>query len=99
MTLFEADQVNQAQVEQQEAIRVEWESEGATDAAFGVLPRYVNEAYLAGYVRATKELPINTDGTIDRQTRSMFEYGHRDDLLRGVDPGDCNWLYRDQDEF
>lgn len=93
MTPFEADQINQEQVEQREAARIEWESEGATDAAFGVLPRYRDEVYLAGYVRATKELPTKPDGTIDRQTRPMFEYGHQGEALRGVNPGDCDWLY------
>jgi hypothetical protein len=96
MTPFEADHINQEQVEQRETAQNEWESEGATDAAFGVLPRYTHEAYLAGYVRATKELPLKPDGTIDRQTRLMYEYGHGGEKLRGVNPGDCDWLYREE---
>jgi hypothetical protein len=96
MTSFEADQINQEQFEQREAAQAEWEVEGATDAAFGFLPRYTDEAYLAGYVRATKELPVKPDGTIDRHTRPMYEYGHQGEPLRGVNPGDCNWLYREE---
>jgi hypothetical protein len=99
MTPFEAEQVNQEQIEQREFAQIEWESEGAADAAFGVLPRYVDEAYLAGYVRATKELPTKPDGTIDRRTSPMYEYGHGGDRFRGVNPGDCNWLYGNQEEF
>jgi hypothetical protein len=88
---------DQQRIEEMNADRVEWDSLGATDAACGRLPKYPNDDYLAGYLRGTKRLPTSQDGTIDR-TRPMFEYGHDDEVLRGVDPGDCDWLYGDREE-
>jgi hypothetical protein len=103
MTPFEADFVDQKRIEQTEAARCEWETLGATDAAFGELPQYPNDAYLVGYVRATQELPLNPDGTICRTPKqqstqpSMFEYGSNGESLRGVNPWhDCNWAYPDE---
>lgn len=102
MTPFEADYVNQQQIERSEAARCDWEMMGATAATAHDLPQYANDAYLAGYLWATKQLPCNPDGTIERppvaSIQPMFEYGAQGEVWRGVDPWhDCDWAYPDDD--
>lgn len=43
--------------------------EGEGDAAFAVLPRLTNPAYLAGYMSKLKTLPLNPDGTIRHSSK------------------------------
>ncbi len=84
-------------------------SVGVFDAFVGLLPRFKDEDYLRGYLAGTRELPTNSDGTIarsisagktgeseDQSTRPMFEVGHGDETMRGVDSGDCDWLYGEE---
>ncbi|GAB4378489.1 MAG: hypothetical protein Kow00121_30420 [Elainellaceae cyanobacterium] len=53
--------------------------DGAADAAFGQLPRFADEEYLAGYIATLKGLPTNPDGTIAHYTpRSQFALGEVD---------------------
>jgi len=56
--------VDQEQKEQQDAIAEEWRLEGKTDAAFGYLPKFKNEAYLAGYLEGVRTLPCDSSGEI-----------------------------------
>ena len=73
MTPFEAAIEDQERIERNEESYIEWNSLGATDAAFGELPMYANDAYLAGYVRVIKTLPVNPDGTIIRRLPAPVE--------------------------
>lgn len=73
MTPFEAEIEDQERIERNEDAYIEWASLGVTDAAFGELPMYTNDAYLAGYVRGTKTLPVNLDGTIVRHLPAPVE--------------------------
>jgi hypothetical protein len=54
--------------------------EGSTDAAFGHLPEYADDAYLAGYIAKLKELPKGDDGHIQHYSpRQHFAFGRMDD--------------------
>lgn len=101
MTPAEIACTNQERREAMDRASEEWRIEGATDAAFGVLPRYAFDAYLQGYCDGIKQLPVKPDGTINRepQPQPMFLYGPGGERIQGVDPGDCNWLYGDEGEF
>lgn len=95
MTPAEIACVDQEQREATDQANQQWHIQGITDAAFGELPRYTIQAYLNGYVEGTTRLPVKPDGTINRepQTQPMFLYGPDGERIRGVDPGDCHWLY------
>lgn len=64
MTPYEAYQIDQERIDQQEEIAFERRIEGNTDAAFGYLPKYADEAYLLGYCEGVKELKTDSDGKI-----------------------------------
>ena len=64
MTPYEAYQLDQERIDQQEEINFERRIDGNTDAAFGYLPKYNDEAYLLGYCEGAKELKTDSDGKI-----------------------------------
>lgn len=64
MTPYEAYQIDQERIDQQEEINFERRIDGNTDAAFGYLPKYTDEAYLLGYCEGVKELKTDSDGKI-----------------------------------
>jgi hypothetical protein len=51
------DSIQTEMAQQADAAYEERYLDGSTDAAFGRLPEYAHEAYLAGYVAKLKELP------------------------------------------
>jgi hypothetical protein len=84
MTPYEIDCERERRDQEQGEIASEWYLNGQTDASFGDLPRWTNQAYLAGYVAKLHELPRNEDGTIQ-----YFNYG-RNFAFGFVDsPDDC----------
>jgi len=79
MTPFEIAQVDQERIKQQDQIAQQRRLDGAADAAFGRLPEWSDDDYLAGYVAKLKELPRNTDGKIQHYSpRQHFAFGHID---------------------
>jgi hypothetical protein len=79
MTPFEIAQVDQERIEQQDQIAQQRRLDGAADAAFGRLPEWSDDDYLAGYVAKLKELPRNADGTIQHHSpHQHFAFGYID---------------------
>lgn len=79
MTPFEAKFVDQERIEQSDAAYEERYLEGNTDAAFGRLPEFADEAYLSGYVAKLKELPKDPTGRlIHYSPRQQFAWGRMD---------------------
>lgn len=74
MTPEIAYQVDQEQREQQSAIAEEWRLDGMTDAAFGYLPKFNNEAYLIGYLEGVRSLPCSNSGEILYVTEPEIEF-------------------------
>ncbi|MEL6224713.1 MAG: hypothetical protein AAFR31_18940 [Cyanobacteria bacterium J06627_8] len=76
MTPYQVALANQDRFNQSDAARCEWASQGFTDGVFGELPQYSNDAYLAGYVRGVKSMPLNHDGTISwpKPMAAVVEY-------------------------
>lgn len=67
----------------------EWRSLGATDAAFGDLPQYTNEAYLSGYVAQIKDLPRDKTGKVQHQPQQFYwTDGYHGERLLGGNPND-----------
>jgi len=58
--------IDQEQIERNEAAYCEWFDEGRMDALAGALPQDPNDAYLNGYVQGIKLLPLNADGKVYR---------------------------------
>lgn len=56
MTPFDAQQLDQERIEQQQTIAQELYVEGATDAAMGESPQSKDPAYLDGYLARLREL-------------------------------------------
>jgi hypothetical protein len=53
--------------------------DGCEDAAFGQLPRYPDDDYLAGYLSTIKGLPLHPDGTIAHYSpHQHFAFGYMD---------------------
>ncbi|NJO74183.1 MAG: hypothetical protein HC833_10770 [Leptolyngbyaceae cyanobacterium RM1_406_9] len=76
MTPFEIEQADQKRSEQQNLITQERRLDGAADAAFGRLPEYADDDYLAGYMAKLKELPRNPDGKIQHHSpHQHFAFG------------------------
>ncbi len=74
-------EIDQERIEANEAAQCEWRSLGATDAAFGTLPQYANDAYLAGYCTKLKELPKDESGKlIHHKPTRHFAFGYVDTL-------------------
>jgi hypothetical protein len=80
----------QAMISDQEKQEVEWRSLGATDAAFGELPQYANEAYLLGYVAQIKDLPRDDTGKVQHKPQQFYCWteGYHGERLLGGDPND-----------
>jgi len=73
------DSIQAEMAAQADAAREEFYLDGATDAAFGRLPEYAHEAYLAGYVAKLKELPTDTTGRlIHYAPQQHFAFGYID---------------------
>lgn len=67
----------------------EWRSLGATDAAFGDLPQYANEAYLSGYVAQIKDLPRDEAGKVQHRPQHFYwTDGYHGERLLGGNPND-----------
>jgi len=64
MTPYEAYAIDQERSEQQQIADELMYLDGAEDAALAQLPRYVDAAYLDGYINWLKQLPTHPDGTI-----------------------------------
>ena len=71
-------QFEQERIAQNDAAFCDWATMGAEDAQAVKAPKYVNDAYIAGYVRAIKELPLKFDGAIARMQHQNF--GHFDEF-------------------
>jgi len=72
-------ELEQERTEANDAARCEWRSLGATDAAFGTLPQYANDAYLAGYCTKLKELPRDESGKLSHYKPTQhFAFGYVD---------------------
>ncbi|MGB3491478.1 MAG: hypothetical protein WBA57_02035 [Elainellaceae cyanobacterium] len=73
------DSIQAEMAEQADAAREEFYLDGATDAAFGQLPEYAHDAYLAGYVAKLKELPTDANGRlIHYAPQQHFALGYMD---------------------
>jgi hypothetical protein len=84
MTPYEIDCARERRDQEQSEIATEWYSDGQADAGLRQLPRWTDEAYLAGYVSRLNQLPKNSDGTIQHYTpRQHFAFGFMDS------PDDC----------
>jgi hypothetical protein len=84
MTPYEIECERERRDQEQSEIATEWYSDGQADAGLGQLPRWTDEAYLAGYVSRLNQLPKNPDGTIQHYTpRQHFAFGFMDS------PDDC----------
>lgn len=64
MTPEIAYQIDQERIDAEDAIAEELKLNGITDGAFGYLPQYTDNAYLAGYIQGIKQLPRDTSGRI-----------------------------------
>lgn len=78
MGFYDSD-LEQERTEANDGARYDWESMGATDAAFGTLPQYTNAAYLAGYCTQLKELPTDANGRLIHYSSGRhFAWGYVD---------------------
>lgn len=91
---FTADSIRLQREHQDDRIREEQYLDGATDAAFGRLAQFADEAYLAGYVAKLKELPRDATGYILHHSPDQhFAFGYLDGVGNAID-GESN-----HDEF
>lgn len=56
--------LDQERIEQSDAAQYEWQSMGEADAACGIVPQYINSAYLTGYINSLRELPQDATGRL-----------------------------------
>jgi hypothetical protein len=87
---FIVDSIRAERDRQADNIRAERHLDGATDAALGRLPEFVDEDYLAGYVGKLKELPRDGEGRIVHYSPNQhFAYGFIDGIGNHTD-GESN---------
>jgi hypothetical protein len=87
MTPFEIECARDERDRQQAEAAQDLYEDGCTDAGFGQLPRYVDEAYLAGYLATIKALPRDGSGQIQHYSpRQQFAFGYVD----SPDACDCD---------
>lgn len=85
-----ADCIRAEQEDKADKAREDLYLDGSTDAAFGRLPEFADETYLAGYIAKLKELPQDAAGRIRYDSpRKHFAFGYMDGVGNAID-GESN---------